>query len=317
MTPAPMSWAIALAALAAGVPSTAQAPAAPAPAPSDTTIVVTGKAEPAHKDVYDQAQDVTRIDPRQVYEVALPRFASPLCPGVMGLKDTYAQAMADRMRADAARLRLPLARPGCAPNVLVAFVDSGQATLGELQRKHPATVRACAGVRAAGAADRRGAGWVWNNIARPVDRQRRAAGRLAQGEGELLGPARPHEPAEAHDIHATLVLFDRAAVLGLTLTQLADYATMRGLSSTRPPTGDAPMATILSLFAGRPRQGPGRADALRPRLLAQPLPRGRQPARGEQASCRPPRSRSRDGTRRTRIEQCLRARRPCQAQRPP
>jgi hypothetical protein len=36
----------------------------------------------------------------------------------------------------------------------------------------------------------------------------------------------------------------------MTLAQLADYATMRGLSHTHPPSGEQPMATILSLFDG-------------------------------------------------------------------
>jgi hypothetical protein len=34
----------------------------------------------------------------------------------------------------------------------------------------------------------------------------------------------------------------------MTLVQLADYATMRGLSHTRPASGNEPMATILALF---------------------------------------------------------------------
>jgi hypothetical protein len=44
------------------------------------------------------------------------------------------------------------------------------------------------------------------------------------------------------------VLFDRDAVAGMTLVQLADYATMRGLSHMRPADGDEPMPTILALF---------------------------------------------------------------------
>ncbi len=63
---------------------------------------------------------------------------------------------------------------------------------------------------------------------------------------------------ESHDIVSALVLFDRTAVLGMTLDQLADYATMRGLSHTRPASVNEPMATILSLFEG-PGEGP---DAL-------------------------------------------------------
>jgi len=257
---------IAVAALAAGAPGAAQdppaapntAPAETAPAPgADTTIVVTGKAEPpAHNDVYDQAQDVSRVDPHMVYEVALPRFAVPLCPGVMGLEAKYAQAMADRMRSNAMRLRLPLARPGCSPNVLVAIVDDSQATLTALQHDHPdlfdLVPEAERHELLAGDSPVR----VWNNIGVRWTGNGAPPPGWPKEKASFWGQLDRTSLAEAHDIHATLVLFDRSAVLGLTLTQLADYATMRGLSSTRPPTGDAPLATILSLFAGGPDHAP-------------------------------------------------------------
>ena len=50
------------------------------------------------------------------------------------------------------------------------------------------------------------------------------------------------------DIDFALIVYDREAVLGMTVVQLADYATMRGLSHTRPASGEQPMATILALF---------------------------------------------------------------------
>ncbi len=51
------------------------------------------------------------------------------------------------------------------------------------------------------------------------------------------------------DIVSSLVVFDQEAVMGLTLVQLADYATMRGAARMHPANGDEPMATILALFA--------------------------------------------------------------------
>src|SRR5205809_510614 len=77
---------------------------------------------------------------------------------------------------------------------------------------------------------------VWNNIAMrwpgagaPPER-----GLEASVWGQLSRNAMP----ESCDIVSALVVFDRSAVEGLTLTQLADYATMRGLSHTRPASGD-------------------------------------------------------------------------------
>jgi hypothetical protein len=63
--------------------------------------------------------------------------------------------------------------------------------------------------------------------------------------GQLARTAMP----EARDILSAVVLFDEEAVVGMTLEQLADYATMRGLSHTRPADGDEPMGTILAMFS--------------------------------------------------------------------
>ena len=52
------------------------------------------------------------------------------------------------------------------------------------------------------------------------------------------------------DIVSVLVLFDRTQVRGKSLLQLADYATMRGLATTRETSGEVPADTILSLFDG-------------------------------------------------------------------
>ena len=44
------------------------------------------------------------------------------------------------------------------------------------------------------------------------------------------------------------MLFDREAVRGKTIIQLADYATMRSFARTRPAGGEAALDTILALF---------------------------------------------------------------------
>jgi hypothetical protein len=59
---------------------------------------------------------------------------------------------------------------------------------------------------------------------------------------------------ERKDIVFSVVAFERDAVIGMSLTQLADYATMRGLTHTRPAGGSEPMATILALFADDTRE---------------------------------------------------------------
>ena len=233
----------------------------PAPAPPATPdIVVTGKTEPppAPKDVYDQARDITRVPPNKLYEVALPRFAAPLCPGVLGLTTRMGQAMADRMRADVARVHLRLAPPGCSPNLLVAFVDKGQATLSELLAHHPGLFSQVAESEQQELLSEDSPVHVWNNIAIRWTGAGRPPPGWPKEKASVWGQLNRMSMPEAYDIRATLVLFDREAVLGMSLAQLADYATMRGLTHTRPPpSADQPMATILALFAGDRDKAPG------------------------------------------------------------
>jgi hypothetical protein len=63
--------------------------------------------------------------------------------------------------------------------------------------------------------------------------------------------------ATRNDIISAMVLFDRDAVRGLNLTQLADYATFRGLAQRLPGPDAAGEASILTLFdsdAARPAE---------------------------------------------------------------
>ena len=62
------------------------------------------------------------------------------------------------------------------------------------------------------------------------------------------------------DITQVVVLFDREAVRGLSLVQLADYATMRSFARTRPVDGAAPLDTILALFDPAHAPPPGLTD---------------------------------------------------------
>ncbi|HEU4651486.1 MAG TPA: hypothetical protein VFS49_08730, partial [Croceibacterium sp.] len=109
-----------------------------APGEPDNTIVVTGEPEPpTRREVFDQALELSRVDPGRMYEEALARVTAPLCPQVIGLDDVLAEQMIARIRANALRVDVPLARGRCATNLLVAFVSDGQPLLDELARRHP------------------------------------------------------------------------------------------------------------------------------------------------------------------------------------
>jgi hypothetical protein len=212
-------------------------------------IVVDGKTQvPGGNDAFDQARSISGVQPNESYVVALPRFWKPVCPGVTGLRLDYAEAMVARMRENVTRMKGPLAATNCSPNLVVAFEDDGRTLLSDLKRDRPDIFGLVSQAEQAELLTGEAPVRVWNNIAPrwtgggapPRDWQH------ASVWGQLNRNAMP----VSYDIVSTLVVFNRAAAEGMTLTQLADYATMRGLSHTRPATGEQPMTTILSLFEG-------------------------------------------------------------------
>jgi hypothetical protein len=235
-------------AFCAAVPLAAQTPSPEQPA-EEPGIVVNGRAQtPSGNEVFDEARGISRVGRYDLYEKALPRFWKPVCPGVAGLRTDYAEAMVARMRDTIARLKAPLAKIDCSPNLVVAFEDDGRTLLADLKRDRPDIFRLVSQSEQAELLTGEAPVRVWNNIA-PRWTGSGAPPRdwlHASVWGQLDRNAMP----VSYDIVSALVIFNRGAAEGMTLTQLADYATMRGLSHTRPPTGEQPMSTILSLFDG-------------------------------------------------------------------
>jgi hypothetical protein len=242
------TWLAAIGASFAALPLAAQT-TSNHPSANEPGIVVNGQAQaPTRGEVFDQARDVSRVGRYDLYEEALPRFWSPVCPGVSGLRTDYAEAMVERMRDNIRRLKAPLASADCTPNLVVAFEDDGRTLLADLERDRPDIFRLVSQSEQAELLTDEGPVRAWSNIA-PRWTGSGAPPRdwlHASVWGQLNRNAMP----VSYDIISALVVFDRDAAEGMTLTQLADYATMRGLSHTRTPEGEQPMATILSLFTG-------------------------------------------------------------------
>jgi hypothetical protein len=244
-------WLALLGAVCAALPAAAQDEAPPVAEGGENTIVVTGEAAapPTSKEVIDQAREVSRVGRYQVYEEALPRFEAPLCPEVFGLRDSYAAAIVARIRANAAQLEIAAAPESCTPNLLVAFMRDSRTFLADFERKRPEMFRLIAASERDELLRQAAPVRVWTNIGLRWtgngDPPRGWPKMRPSVRGQLARPAMP----EAKDILSAVVLFVEEAVVGMTLEQLADYATMRGLSHTRPADGDEPMATILAMFS--------------------------------------------------------------------
>jgi len=185
-------------------------------------------------------------------EEPLARFEAALCPGVVGLRREAAESMVGRMRATAEMLGLRMAENGdCEANIVVGFVDDGQAFLEQLREDRSyifaemtreeriellgeaGPARAMLRVRAR------------TRDGMPVARREnltdvpQAAMWMAHSKIYV---------ATRNDIISALVLFDRDEIRGLDLAQLADYATFRALAHTLPDPAVAGQASILTLF---------------------------------------------------------------------
>lgn len=235
----------------ASAPAAAQSDGAPeAERQEGEDILVTGE-RPTHREVSRQARDVTDIG-SDIRDRPLARVEDRLCPGVMGLKRYAAEMMIDRIRWNAERLNMWLADDAdCRPNLIIAFVEDGKATMAELVERQP---------------------WLFETLTRPereallaedgpvrvwTTAQDRTRDGMPIERRESLSNPPTVSMWMAHskiyltirqDITQVVVLFDREGVKGKSIVQLADYATMRGFARTRPAEGGAALDTILALF---------------------------------------------------------------------
>jgi hypothetical protein len=239
-------------ALLAGRPAHAQAITADdVVSTRDGEIVVTARPDPAPEvsQAKSQARDIT--DASNIFDEPLPLFQDKVCPGVSGLPVDLAEYIADRIRFNAKRVGLRLAKAGeCSPNLLVAFVLDGQKALVKYADKGN-TILANVPVVARRqmiqdpgpvhafvvAQDRTHTGGLPNFD----PKQQYEVVKVEQEHSLFLLPTRS-------DIQMSIMLINIPAIDGMSAKQLADYATMRGLARTKPAAGDSTYSTILTLF---------------------------------------------------------------------
>src|SRR5688500_2399209 len=218
----------------------------------ESDIVVTGDRErPAGREVSRQARDISDIT-SDIYDRPLARIEDRLCPGVIGLRRDAAELMIDRIRWNAVRLDMWLADDtNCSPNLIIAFVEDGKAEIAELQDRRPWLFQTLTIPERQALLDAEGPVRVWTTA------QMRTRDGMPIPRRESLDAPPVVTMAMAHskiyltvreDITQVVLLFDRAAVRGKTVLQLADYATMRGFARTRPAQGEVALDTILALF---------------------------------------------------------------------
>ena len=190
--------------------------------------------------------------PRMRQPVA--KFAFPVCVEVRGLAPDDAAVIAERIRENAEELGVGADRkPDCVPTLRVAFMApaTGPATswltMDSPQLAHLADYQR---ERVLGEA---GPVRAWNKVAvrDPTGKPFRPqlGDQFRFPTFTEIEPLSATDPIVTTEITGAAVLIAREAADGLTLGQLADYATMRALLGTDAPEGIAPVQTILTLFS--------------------------------------------------------------------
>jgi hypothetical protein len=210
-------------------------------------------------------------------DVPLARFQDPLCPGIVGVQQASAEAMVGLIRQNAAELGLPLADPQtCEPNLIVAVMDDPDGYLDALRKRKGYLFDWLGKAERQALFDTPGPAHTWMRV---FTRSR---------DGLPVYPSQsltdlPFTTMEAahsliyvptrRDIISSMVLIDKKAVQGLSVGQVAAYATMRGLSGEQAERLAAPGESILNLFGeGAKPTGLTRSDLIFLKTLYSTMP---------------------------------------------
>lgn len=167
----------------------------------------------------------------------LRRFEQAVCPLVVGLNPTQASLIEQRMRKVAGAVDVPVSAGKCTPNLILAVTDDKARFLKELLRTKPAyfgeiqsgDMRTIFRERGSAAAWQTN-GWPLNARGQPLFEDPTLGvyvNRTSEAASRLQEPARKQ-------FETAVVVVERRALDGLTTTQLADYAALRGLTAADP-----------------------------------------------------------------------------------
>ena len=248
-----------LSAAAAAICSIAALNSAPAAA-QDSIIVQGERIEPA--DIRRTARDIV-IGARAMRR-PLSRFQRPICPGAWGLSEEVAQAVLDRIVANAIEADVPVNEdPDCGANIWIIVVDDARETFEQLRDDNSFLTRNLGGSQLDAVRNQEGAALGWNQISErnpetgerlPSSFQFAAAVQAARAAG-LATPSNNVtsfsrlELSIRSDIDRSVLLVERAALTNIDTHALGDYATMRLLAQLQPPDRGNNVSTVLEMLA--------------------------------------------------------------------
>jgi len=228
--------------------ATAQTPPPQSGASRDNeAIVVTGERN-EKKAVSDFVQALTPT----LWQGQISRFEHSVCPGVVGLSPHQSALVEQRMRVVAKAAGIVVDGAKCSPNVVLIVTSDKKSFMEELSRHHGEYFGQMTRERIRNLEREPGPAAAWQLRGPPIS----AAGvdlyqdpstgiymnKTIEGSSRLTEAVRPQ-------FDAAVVVVERRALTGLTVTQLADYAAMRALTAADPARlGNSGAPTILHVL---------------------------------------------------------------------
>ncbi len=221
------------------------------PPGDQSTIVVTGSRD-SEQDVKDFVRALT---PAPV-GARLSRFEQAVCPFAVGLPVVQRDLLVSRMRRVATETGIAVGGAKCFPNVVVMVADDKRALLKELRRKHSNYFGQLSLGRIRDLDRHPGPAVAWHLQGPPLSARGTETffddgigayvNRTTEPESRLYSSGRPQ-------FEGAVVVVERKALKGLTVTQLADYAAMRAFAGSNPARlGQSGLTTILGVLDAPP-----------------------------------------------------------------
>lgn len=236
---------IAASLFALAAPAVAQQAAQQAADQAD--VVITAR-EQRDKQIRDYVRALANVPGRD----PMARFdRTTVCPGAVGLSAARNAEIAARMRIVAKAAGIAVSdKADCKPNALVIFAADKEAMVAALEKAHPVYFRDAYGTPIR-TPKQVGPATAWHLEGR-LDRSGSAVGYNADtGYYELNSPLPPSRTSSTVRpiFIAAVVVIQLDSVVGLSPTQIADYAAMRTLAQTDPEKVKGVSApTILTIL---------------------------------------------------------------------
>ena len=218
----------------------------PEAAPEAITVI-------GQRNTKDEIRDFVRELTPVGYGDQMSRFEHSVCPAVFGLAQPQADLVTARIRAVAKAAGIVVDGPKCATNIFVLVTSDKKRLIDELWRHASQYFNSPHQEREVGRQHGPASAWGIGGPPMParggpepyIDPKigsNAYINRTTEASSRITEPARPQ-------FDAAVVVVEKRALVGMTTTQLADYAAIRALTGADPAQlGNSGAPTILRVL---------------------------------------------------------------------